>query len=214
MSRRPSPYARSISGLLAGLAATGTLGYFTARGISGPPPTQSAQAPQRAGTGAAAGALQAAAAGDNGADFGFTGYCGVERHAVKDLLEAKINYIEGDKEAIVAQEAEATRSMAAAMWTNTATTPAQQALDELGKAKPDIAKAITNLVRWSNNLIFFTTSYTHSLYASEKHSVDPLRVTTKTQRQWRAKMTVTIGSQASIFRARGGKEQRRHRVGR
>jgi len=87
VSRRPSPYARSISGLLAGLAATGTLGYFTARGISGPPPTQSAQAPQRAGTGAAAGALQAAAAGDNGADFGFTGYCGVERHAVKDLLD-------------------------------------------------------------------------------------------------------------------------------
>jgi hypothetical protein len=67
--------------------------------------------------------------------------------SIKDLLEGKINYIEGDKDAIVAQEAEATRSMAAAMWTNTATTPAQQALDELGKDKPDIAKAITLLQR-------------------------------------------------------------------
>ncbi len=49
----------------------------------------------------------------------------------------------------------------------------------------DTAKAIGNLVRWSNNFIFFTTCFTHSRYASQKHSPDPLRTTTKTQKEWR-----------------------------
>jgi hypothetical protein len=37
--------------------------------------------------------------------------------------------------------------MAAAMWMNTAATPAREALDELSKDKPDIAKAIASLQR-------------------------------------------------------------------
>jgi hypothetical protein len=70
-----------MSGLLAGLAAVGAVGYYSARGISGPAPTSTT------GSGAMSRLLQAAAAGDNGADFGFTGSCGVERHDVKDLLD-------------------------------------------------------------------------------------------------------------------------------
>lgn len=52
-------------------------------------------------------------------------------------------------------------------------------------AEADVPKAIANLVRWSKNLIFFTTCFTHSRYASQKYSPDPLRTTVKTQRQWR-----------------------------
>ncbi len=48
----------------------------------------------------------------------------------------------------------------------------------------DITRAMANLVRWTNNLIFFTTCFTHSRYASQKYSPDPLRTTIKTQRQW------------------------------
>jgi hypothetical protein len=67
-----------MSGILAALAVTGSAGYYTASGISG--------SPSSTGSSSVAN-LEAAAAGGNGADYGFTGSCGVERHAVKDLLD-------------------------------------------------------------------------------------------------------------------------------
>jgi hypothetical protein len=67
-------YAASVGGVLAALAATGGVGYFTARGVAGPAPNASAH-------------LRAAAVGNNGSDYGYTGYCGVERHDVKDLTD-------------------------------------------------------------------------------------------------------------------------------
>lgn len=76
MSGGRRAYARTLSALLAGLAATGAVGYYTASGISGAP-----------GAAGSAARLADAAAGGNGADYGFTGTCGVERHAVKDLLD-------------------------------------------------------------------------------------------------------------------------------
>lgn len=89
MSRRPSPYARSMGAVLAGLAALGTVGYYSARGISGPAPSgQSATVTQASSESqSAVGKLAAAAVGSNGADYGYTGYCGVERHDVKDLTD-------------------------------------------------------------------------------------------------------------------------------
>jgi len=52
-------------------------------------------------------------------------------------------------------------------------------------SEADMPKGIRNLVRWTNGLIFFTTCFTHSRYASQKHSPDPFRITVKTQKQWR-----------------------------
>jgi hypothetical protein len=78
---RQSAYARSLGGLLAGLIAVGAAGYAAARGISGPAPSSQA--------GLFGGAHVETVAG-NGADFGFTGSCGVERHDVKDLLDGFI----------------------------------------------------------------------------------------------------------------------------
>jgi hypothetical protein len=69
-----------MSGLLAALGALGTGGFYSARAISGGPTA----APAPAG---AVSQLQVAAVGGNGADYGFTGYCGAERHDVKDLLD-------------------------------------------------------------------------------------------------------------------------------
>ncbi len=81
MRRGPSAYRRSMSGLLAGLAAAGSIAYYAARGISGPTTSSSAQ------LGALALPGQATTTPANGADYGFTGTCGVERHEVKDLLD-------------------------------------------------------------------------------------------------------------------------------
>ena len=83
MSWRPSGYARSMSGLLATLAATGSVGYYSASAISvgGGSSGSDGAAPAHSSS------LAAAAAGNNGADYGFSGYCGVERHDVKDLLD-------------------------------------------------------------------------------------------------------------------------------
>jgi hypothetical protein len=68
-----------IVGLVAGLVAGGVIGYFVGRG------TVSSVA--SAGTKAPAPGLQAPAVVTNGADYGFTGSCGAERHDVKDLLD-------------------------------------------------------------------------------------------------------------------------------
>jgi hypothetical protein len=70
-----------MGGLLTGLAVAGSVGYYAARGISGPSTSSGAQL---AGLGLTA---QAATVPANGADYGFTGGCGVERHDVKDLLD-------------------------------------------------------------------------------------------------------------------------------
>jgi hypothetical protein len=81
VSGRASPYTRTIGGLLAALGASGTVGFYSAKGISdfvSTPKQASAVARLRAA---------AAAMGGSGADYGFTGYCGVERHDVKDLLD-------------------------------------------------------------------------------------------------------------------------------
>ncbi len=88
MSRRAGPYTRTISGVLAALGATGAVGFYSAKGIS-----DSVSAPRRASTAAR---LQAAAVGGNGADYGFTGYCGVERHGVKDLLDGFVPGVSRD----------------------------------------------------------------------------------------------------------------------
>jgi len=68
-----------IVGLLAALAAAAAIGFFVGRWTS-----DSAASP---GTTTLAPRLQAPAVTGNGADFGFTGSCGVERHDVKDLLD-------------------------------------------------------------------------------------------------------------------------------
>ncbi len=68
-----------IVGLLAALVAAGAVGYFVGR-VTG----NSAASP---GTTALVPRLRAPAVAGNGADFGFTGSCGVERHDVKDLLD-------------------------------------------------------------------------------------------------------------------------------
>ena len=68
-----------IAGLLAALAAAGAAGYFLATWTS-----SSAASP---GTTVPAARLQAPTPTANGADYGFTGSCGVERHEVKDLLD-------------------------------------------------------------------------------------------------------------------------------
>jgi hypothetical protein len=68
-----------IAGLLAALAAAGAAGYFLGTWTS-----SSAASPA---TVAAAARLQAPLPVTNGADYGFTGSCGVERHEVKDLLD-------------------------------------------------------------------------------------------------------------------------------
>src|SRR5436309_1823583 len=89
MRRGPGPHARSMGPVLAGLAALGTIGYFFARGISGPARIQSVdradageqRSPKRGRQ------LATAAVGSNGADYGYTGYCGVERHDVKDVTD-------------------------------------------------------------------------------------------------------------------------------
>ena len=81
MRRRPSAYTRSMGGLLAGLAVAGSVGYYAARGISGPTTSSSAQL---AGLALPGGSATAPA---GGGDYGFTGGCGVERHDVKDLLD-------------------------------------------------------------------------------------------------------------------------------
>jgi len=47
-----------------------------------------------------------------------------------------------------------------------------------------VDKALGNLVTWTNNLIFFTTCFKHSRYASQKHSPDKLRITIKTEKEW------------------------------
>jgi len=68
-----------IVGLLAGLVAGGLIGYFvgTETGSSAASPVTTALAAR----------LQAPRVSVNGADYGFTGSCGVERHEVKDLLD-------------------------------------------------------------------------------------------------------------------------------
>lgn len=48
-----------------------------------------------------------------------------------------------------------------------------------------VLKALKNLVKWTNNLIFFTTCFTHSRYSSQKYSPDRLRITVKTENQWK-----------------------------
>lgn len=68
---------------MAGLAATGTVGYYAARGVSGPASSSAATTTASS----TSSQLQAAAAGSNAADYGFSGYCGVERHDVKDLTD-------------------------------------------------------------------------------------------------------------------------------
>ena len=84
MNWAPSGYARTIGGLVAALAATGSIGYYSANGISGGgSSSNSARA-------VATTSLEAAAIGGNGADYGFSGYCGVERHDVKDLLDGEL----------------------------------------------------------------------------------------------------------------------------
>lgn len=68
-----------IAALVAGLVAGGVLGYFVGRGTG--------NSIAAAGTRAPAARLQAPPPVRNGADYGFTGSCGVERHEVKDLLD-------------------------------------------------------------------------------------------------------------------------------
>ncbi len=47
-----------------------------------------------------------------------------------------------------------------------------------------IELALNNLVKWTNDLIFFTTCFKHSRYSSQKHSPDELRMTIKTEKEW------------------------------
>lgn len=47
-----------------------------------------------------------------------------------------------------------------------------------------VEMALKNLVKWTNDLIFFTTCFKHSRYASQKHSPDELRMTVKTEKEW------------------------------
>lgn len=68
-----------IVALVAGLVAGGAIGYLVGRGTG--------NSVASAGTKAPAARLQAPRPVSNGADYGFTGSCGVERHAVKDLLD-------------------------------------------------------------------------------------------------------------------------------
>jgi hypothetical protein len=68
-----------IVGLLAGLVAGGLIGYFVG--------TETGSSAASPGTRGLAARLQKPGAAVNGADFGFTGSCGVERHEVKDLLD-------------------------------------------------------------------------------------------------------------------------------
>jgi hypothetical protein len=68
-----------IVGLLAGLVAGGLIGYFVG--------TETGSSAASPGTRGLAARLQKPEAAVNGADFGFTGSCGVERHEVKDLLD-------------------------------------------------------------------------------------------------------------------------------
>ena len=68
-----------IVALVAGLVAGGVIGYFVGRGTG--------NSVASAGTKAPAARLQAPPPVTNGADYGFTGSCGVERHEVKDLLD-------------------------------------------------------------------------------------------------------------------------------
>jgi 2-polyprenyl-3-methyl-5-hydroxy-6-metoxy-1,4-benzoquinol methylase len=44
--------------------------------------------------------------------------------------------------------------------------------------------ALNNLVKWTNDLVFFTTCFKHSRYSSQKHSPDELRMTIKTEKEW------------------------------
>jgi hypothetical protein len=69
-----------IVAALAALAAVGAIGFFVGRDVGGPstPARTTTALPLRLGSPATAG---------NGADYGFTGSCGVERHDVKDLLD-------------------------------------------------------------------------------------------------------------------------------
>ncbi len=69
-----------IVGVLVALAAAGAIGFFVGRHVGGsatPSRTTTALGLRLGSPGAAA----------NGADYGFTGSCGVERHDVKDLLD-------------------------------------------------------------------------------------------------------------------------------
>ena len=68
-----------IVALVAGLVAGGVIGYLVGRGTG--------NSVASAGTKAPAARLQAPPPVPNGADYGFTGSCGVERHEVKDLLD-------------------------------------------------------------------------------------------------------------------------------
>jgi hypothetical protein len=69
-----------IVALAAGVVAGGVIGYFVGRGTG--------NSVASAGTKAPAARLQALPPPvTNGADYGFTGSCGVERHEVKDLLD-------------------------------------------------------------------------------------------------------------------------------
>lgn len=47
-----------------------------------------------------------------------------------------------------------------------------------------VEMALKNLVKWTNDLVFFTTCFKHSRYASQKHSPDELRMTIKTEKEW------------------------------
>ncbi|MGE5297881.1 MAG: class I SAM-dependent methyltransferase [Acidobacteriaceae bacterium] len=55
-------------------------------------------------------------------------------------------------------------------------------LEYMPEAK--VEKALSNLVLWAKQYIFFTTCFTHSLYSTQKHSPDNLRITVKTEKEW------------------------------
>jgi 2-polyprenyl-3-methyl-5-hydroxy-6-metoxy-1,4-benzoquinol methylase len=62
--------------------------------------------------------------------------------------------------------------------------------------EPLVLKALKNLVNWSNDMVFFTTCFTHSCYATQKHSPDNLRITVKTQKEW-IKLFGSLGARYS-----------------
>lgn len=49
---------------------------------------------------------------------------------------------------------------------------------------PEIIRAIKNLVNFSRDYIFFNSVYRHSVYASQKHNPDPLRLVMLSKKEY------------------------------
>lgn len=67
-----------------------------------------------------------------------------------------------------------------------------------------VEMALSNLVKWTDDLIFFTTCFKHSRYSSQKHSPDNLRITIKTEKEWMKSFQQLGASHEETFYDGGG----------